>query len=94
MSEVETEEPQVENDVEQEVEQEVEVQPNYVENFVDNVTSGRIVFATELMTECIICGTSSTNKISPLCLSNLDIARKDNSIAIKYLIDAIYNAFP
>tara|TARA_R100001460_G_scaffold89565_3_gene131102 strand:+ start:105 stop:365 length:261 start_codon:yes stop_codon:yes gene_type:complete len=36
MSEVETEEPQVENDVEQEV----EAQPNYVENFVDNVIDG------------------------------------------------------
>jgi hypothetical protein len=40
MSEVETEEPQVENDAEQEVEQEVEDQPNYVENFVDNVVDG------------------------------------------------------
>ena len=47
MSEVETEEPQVENDVEQEVEQEVEVQPNYVENFVDNVIDGNNSTARE-----------------------------------------------
>ena len=43
MSEVETEEPQVEDDIEQEV----EVQPNYVENFVDNVINGNNSTARE-----------------------------------------------
>ena len=47
MSEVETEEPQVENDVEQEDEQQDEVMPNYVENFVDNVIDGNNSTARE-----------------------------------------------
>ena len=47
MSEVETEEPQVENEIEQEVEQEVEVQPNYIENFIDNVIDGNNSTARE-----------------------------------------------
>ena len=47
MSEVDTEEPQVEDDVEQEVDQEVEDQPNYIENFVDNVIDGNNSTAKE-----------------------------------------------
>tara|TARA_R100000697_G_scaffold87542_1_gene99442 strand:- start:250 stop:522 length:273 start_codon:yes stop_codon:yes gene_type:complete len=47
MSEVETEEPQVENEVEQEDEQQDEVMPNYVENFVDNVIDGNNSTARE-----------------------------------------------
>ena len=47
MSEVETEEPQVEDDVEQQVDQEVEDQPNYIENFVDNVIDGNNSTAKE-----------------------------------------------
>ena len=47
MSEVETEEPQIEDDVEQEVDQEVEDQPNYIENFVDYVIDGNNSTAKE-----------------------------------------------
>jgi len=47
MSEVDTEEPQVENEVEQEVDQEVEDQPNYIENFIDNVIDGNNSTARE-----------------------------------------------
>ena len=47
MSEVDTEEPQVENDVEQQTDQEVEDQPNYIENFVDNVIDGNNSTAKE-----------------------------------------------
>jgi len=47
MSEVDTEEPQVEDDVEQQVDQEVDDQPNYIENFVDNVIDGNNSTARE-----------------------------------------------
>lgn len=47
MSEVDTEEPQIEDDVEQQVDQEVEDQPNYIENFVDNVIDGNNSTAKE-----------------------------------------------
>jgi len=47
MSDVEIEEPQVEDSVEQETEQESEVQPNHIENFVDNVIDGNNSTARE-----------------------------------------------
>ena len=47
MSEVETQEPEIEDSVEQDVEQEVEVQPNYIENFIDNVIDGNNSTAKE-----------------------------------------------
>ena len=47
MSEVETEEPQVEDNVEKVEDQEVEDQPNFIENFVDNVIDGNNSTARE-----------------------------------------------